>query len=79
MRLREDYNTLRGAINENGENRMQAYALWIEQQFDIDQTRMLPLVAATPGRVWRRVATPYCVKMHFGLWQSMEMINYASD
>ncbi len=43
----EDYNTLRGAINENGENRMQAYAMWIEQQFDIDQTRMLPLVAAT--------------------------------
>ena len=43
----EDYETLRGQINETGDNRIQAYSMWIEQQFGQEQTRMRPLVQAT--------------------------------
>jgi uncharacterized protein (DUF1800 family) len=42
-----DYEALRALIDEDGSNRMQVYAMWIEQQFDLDQAEMLPLLDAT--------------------------------
>ncbi|MDB4077079.1 DUF1800 family protein [Porticoccaceae bacterium] len=41
------YEQLRGQIDAEGDNRLQVYSDWIEQQFDIPKTSMLSLVDAT--------------------------------
>ena len=42
-----DYEALRAQINDSGENRLQIYAQWIEEQFNLSQSQMLPLLDAT--------------------------------
>lgn len=41
------YEQLRGQIDADGDNRLQVYSDWIDQQFDIPKTSMLSLVDAT--------------------------------